>query len=162
DPLKVVSQLSRAALCAAPGHELVCADLAGIESRVTAWYAREPWKLDLFQRYDATGDRNLDPYRVLAHTILKGTTAIAAITAAQPQLGKYSELAFNFGGSIGAWRMIVGDDGRSNAEIMEIVRVWRAKHPATQAFWRRLMRAALVAIRGKRSVEVNPPPLPPL
>jgi len=162
DPLKVASGLSRAALCAAPGFELICADLAGIESRIVAWLAGEAWKLDLFRRYDATGDELLDPYRVLAHVILKGAVSIEAITAAQRQLGKYSELAFGFGGSIGAWRGIAGDDGRSDKEILEIVRVWRGRHPMIRAFWRRLMHAALKAIRTKQAIPVNSSPLSPI
>ena len=162
DPLRVVSQLARASLCAAPGYEFICTDLAGIESRVVAWLAGEVWKLDLFRRYDATGDKLLDPYRVLARVILKDTVAVASITAAQRQLGKYSELAFGFGGAIGAWRGIAGDDGRSDAEIIEIVRVWRGRHPMIRAFWRRMMHATLKAIRTKQAVPVNPPSLPPI
>src|SRR5262249_32161236 len=34
-------------------------------------------------------------------------------------LGKYTELAFGFGGSVGAWRKIVGDDGRSDKKDPE-------------------------------------------
>ena len=162
NPLQVVGQLSRAALCAAPGGELVCVDFSAIESRITAWLAGETWKLDNFQRFDATGDKALDHYRILAHLILKKNTPVSDVAAAERQIGKFAELAFGFGGSVGAWRRIVGDDGRSDAEIKAIVQAWRSKHPATGAFWRRLMRAALVAIRTKRSVEANPAPLPPI
>src|SRR5215831_13981779 len=49
NPLEVVSELSRTALSAAPGHTLICADFGAIESR---------------------GDKELDPYRVLAHRML--------------------------------------------------------------------------------------------
>jgi DNA polymerase len=162
NPLRVVSQLSRAALCAAPRHELICADLSAIESRITAWLAGESWKLDSFRRFDATSDKALDLYRILAHLILRKNTRVEDVRAAERQLGKYSELAFNFGGASGAWRKIVGDDGRSDAEVLAIVQAWRAKHPATRAFWRRLMRAALTAIHAGRTVPVNPPPLPPI
>jgi DNA polymerase len=162
DPLKVLGGLSRAALCAARGHVLICADFGAIESRITAWLAGEVWKLDVFRRFDATGDKALDHYRILAHLILKKNTPVSDVTAAERQLGKFAELAFGFGGSVGAWRKIVGDDGRSDAEIQAIVQAWRSKHPATRAFWRRLMRAALTAIHTKRTVEVNPPPLPPI
>jgi len=49
NPLKVVGQLSRAALCATSGHELICADLSAIESRIPAWLAGEEWKLENLQ-----------------------------------------------------------------------------------------------------------------
>src|SRR5262249_19143180 len=158
----VVSGLSRAALCAAPECALTCADFSAIESRVTAWFAGETWKLENFRHFEATGDRALDHYRILAHLILKKNGPITDVTTAERQLGKFAELAFGFGGSVGAWRKIVGDDGRSDAEIQAIVQAWRNRHPATRAFWRRLMRAALIAIRTGRSIQVNPPPLPPI
>jgi DNA polymerase len=45
NPLEVTAQLSRAALCTEPRHDLVCADFGAIESRVLAWLAGETWKL---------------------------------------------------------------------------------------------------------------------
>src|SRR5262249_7720657 len=153
DLLKVLSQLSRASLCATADHELLCEDLSTIESRGTAWFAGENWKLTNFKRYDETGDKNLDLYRVLAHFILQKNTAVADIGASDRQLGKCSELAFGFGGAIGAWKKIVGNDGRTDAEILAIVQAWRSKHPATRALWRRLVTAARTAIHGQRAVE---------
>src|SRR5262249_57554285 len=70
DPIKVATQLSRAALCAGPGNELICADLAAIESRIPAWFANEVWKLAAFRKYDATGDETLHPYRQIAAQML--------------------------------------------------------------------------------------------
>jgi DNA polymerase len=161
NPVEVMSQLSRAALCAAPGHELICADFGAIESRVTAWLAGETWKLEHFKRFDATGDKNLDLYRVLAHRILKRTTSISAITAAERQLGKCAELACGFGGSVGAWRKIANDqDTRSDAEVKAIVQSWRNAHPKVCAFCQRLMRAARGSIRTKQAIRVMPAPAP--
>jgi hypothetical protein len=161
NPLKVVGQLSRAALCAASGHELICADFGAIESRITAWLAGEEWKLDNFQRFDTTGDKALDLYRVTAHRILKRTTAINAISAAERQLGKCSELACGFGGALGAWRRIANDeDTRSDTEVQSIIRAWRNAHPKTCAFWQRLMRAARISIRTKQAIRVMPAPRP--
>ena len=49
NPIEVVRGLSRAALCAALGHELICVDFGAIESRITAWLAGEEWKLENLQ-----------------------------------------------------------------------------------------------------------------
>ena len=106
-PLSVAAELSRAALRAKPGHVLVCVDLSAIESRITAWLANETWKLEHFQRFDETGDKQLDLYRVLAHRMLHKDTPVGEIPSAERQLGKYAELACGFGGSVGAWRRIV-------------------------------------------------------
>src|SRR5262249_35708407 len=133
NPLEVVGNLTRAVLCAAPGHTLICADFGAIESRILAWLAGGTWKLDVYRAYDATGDKNLEPYRVIATRILRKNNS--EISTAERQIGKYTELAFGFGGSVGAWRRIVGDDGRTDAEISGFVQRWRAAHPMVRAFW---------------------------
>jgi hypothetical protein len=57
NPLQVVSAISRAVLCAAPGQHLVCADFAAIESRVLAWLMaqRVPFIVAAF-------GKNVDPF----------------------------------------------------------------------------------------------------
>jgi hypothetical protein len=162
NPLEVVSELSRAALSAAPGHTLICVDFGAIESRINAWLAGETWKLDAFRRFDATGDKALDLYRVLAHRMLHKNGPVSEITAPERQLGKCAELACGFGGSVGAWRRIAGDDGRSDAEVMAIIKQWRDAHPAIRAFWHDLAQAARVAIRTGHPILVAAAPRPPI
>jgi DNA polymerase len=152
NPLAVTAQLSRAALCAKPGHVLICADFGAIESRILAWLAGETWKLDAYRHYDATGDKSREPYRVIAGRMLN--KAPADIVKAERQLGKCAELACGFGGSVGAWRKIAGEDGRTDAEIKAIIEQWRAAHPAITKFWKALARAARRAIRDGQSKAV--------
>jgi DNA polymerase len=158
NPLGVVAELSRAALCAAPGHTLVCADLGAIESRVLAWFAGERWKLEAYRQYDRTGDKTIEPYRVIAGKMLRKD--VAAITSPERQQGKCAELAAGFGGSVGAWRRIAGDDGRTDAEVAAIIQQWRDAHPMIRAFWRDLTRAARVAIRTGQPILVALAPRP--
>ena len=66
DPLGVIGDISRSMICAAPGHVLIGADFSAIESRVLAWIAGEKWKLDIYRRYDATGNPEFEPYCVTA------------------------------------------------------------------------------------------------
>ena len=162
NPLEIVSELSRAALNAAPGHVLICADFGAIESRVNAWLASETWKLEAFRRFDTTGDKELDLYRVLAHRMLHKNGPVSEITTPERQLGKCTELACGFGGSVGAWRRIAGDDGRNNAEVLAIIKQWRDAHPAIRAFWHDLAQAARVAIRTKHPILVASAPRPPI
>ena len=157
NPLNVLAGLMRAVICATPGHKLIWADFAAIESRVLAWFAGETWKLDAFHEYDASGDERLHPYRRIAAQMQRKD--LAAITKAERQLGKNAELAFGFGGTVGAWQRIV-DDGRSEAEIKAINRRWRDAHPKTQVFWERLARTARGAIRTRQAIRVNPAPAP--
>jgi DNA polymerase len=153
NPLAVAAELSRAALCAKPGHVLICADFGAIESRILAWLAGEAWKLDAYRHYDATGDKSREPYRVIAGRMLDKDAA--DIVKAERQLGKCGELACGFGGSIGAWRKIVGDDGRSDAEVLAIIHQWRNAHPAICRFWKALAGAARAAIHTAQTREIG-------
>src|SRR5262249_42098513 len=116
-----------------------------------------------FRRFDATGDKDLDLYRVLAHRMLHKNSPVSDITTAERQLGKCAELACGFSGSVGAWRRIAHDeDARSDAEVLAIIKQWRDAHPAICAFWRQLAQAARVAIRTERPILVAAPPRPPI
>src|SRR5262249_9557766 len=135
-------------------------DFSAIESRVLAWEADEQWKLDLYRQYDATGDKTLEPYRVIAARMLHKDVGI--ITSTERQQGKCAELSAGFGGSVGAWRRIAGDDGRSDAEVQAVIRSWRDTHAAIRQFWHDLAQAARVAIRIGRPILVASAPRPPI
>jgi DNA polymerase len=160
NPLAVAAELSRAALCAKPEHILMCADFGAIESRMLAWLAEETWKLNVYRQYDATGDKSREPYRVIAAQMLHKNSADLVTT--ERQLGKNAELACGFGGSVGAWRRIVGDDGRNDAEVLAIIRQWRDTHPAIRTLWRELAQAVRVTIRTGRPILVAAAPRPPI
>src|SRR5262249_17116603 len=118
--------------------------------------------LETFRRFDATGDKALDLYRVLAHRMLHKNSPVSEITATERQLGKCAELACGFGGSVGAWRRIAGDDGRSDAEVVAIIRQWRDAHPAIRASGHDRAQAAGVAIRTGHPILVAAAPRPPI
>ena len=159
NPIEVVSQLSRAALCAAPGNELICVDYSAIESRIPAWIAGEEWKLAAFSKYDTSGDERLHSYCQTAAQMLRKD--ILAITKPERQMGKSAELACGFGGTNRAWRRIANDeDVRSDAEVQTIIRNWRSAHPKICEFWKRTMLAARLSIRSKRAIRVMPAPHP--
>lgn len=162
NPLQVVSAISRAALCATSGQHLICVDFAAIESRVEAWLAHEQWKISAYLEFDRTGDKTLEVYRVIAARMLNKN--IATITTADRQKGKAADLACGFGGSTGALRRIVGENGHSDHELLADVNQWRAAHPATRKLGRELARAIRVAIRigQNRPVLVTSSPQPPL
>jgi DNA polymerase len=131
NPLSLLGDISRAALCASPGMELKSGDFSAIESVVLAWLAGERWKLLAYKTFQETGDKTIEPYRVIARKMLQ-KPADAEIDSAQRQLGKAAELASGFGGSVGAWRRIVPNDPRSDDEIKAIIKQWRDAHPATK------------------------------
>jgi hypothetical protein len=123
--------------------------------------AGEDWKLRAYEEFQRTGDTSREPYKIIARRMLHKPDD-ADVNAAERQLGKFGELACGFGGSVGAWRRIVGHDPRSDPEIKAIIQQWRIAHAATCAYWRELARAIRVAIRTGRPILVAQAPRPPI
>jgi DNA polymerase bacteriophage-type len=140
-PLEAVGDIARAMICAAPGHRLLIGDFSGIESRVLAWASGQQSKLELWTRFDRTGDPNDDPYVVIGRALGHAESAARAA-------GKIADLAFGFQGGVGAYRNFAPeDDDADEAKIKQYRDGWRQQHPKTVRFWTALDRAATNAIR---------------
>jgi DNA polymerase len=161
NPLSLLGDVSRAAIRASPGMELMSGDFSAVESVVLAWLAGEHWKLAAYQTFQITGDTQLEPYRVLARRMLHKADN-AEINKAERQLGKAADLASGFGGSVGAWRRIVHHDSRTDDEIKVIIQQWRNAHPATTKYWKDLGRAIRVTIKTEQPILVAASPQPPV
>lgn len=102
-PLHLISDAIRGFIWSAPGHELMQADYSGIEGAVIAWLANEVWKLEALHAIAA--DPSLpDMYRRTAANIMNMT--VEEITKKHPfrqSIGKTSELALGFQGSVSAF-----------------------------------------------------------
>jgi DNA polymerase len=139
-PLEVVGDISRAAICAPPGYRLVHGDYSAIESRATAWIAGERDKLAQWAKFDQTGDPRDEPYFVLGS--LLGFPKETART-----YGKIADLAFGYGGGIGAYKNFASeDDTASDLQIEGFKRTWRERHPQIVQFWYGIERAAVAAV----------------
>jgi hypothetical protein len=145
DPLSVVGDLTRAAICAAPGHRLIAADFSGVESRVTAWLAGEQSKIRLWTKFDETGAAEDEPYYVL------GKQFGFAEDCARAK-GKTADLAFGYNGGEGAYRKFAGDEA-SAEEIDRLKRAWRDAHPNVVKLWARLDRLAQRAVANPNQVK---------
>jgi len=133
-PMEVLASAVRGAFIAKPGHDLIASDFTSIEARVTAWLAGEAWKLDMFRA-------GKDVYCEAAATIF-GRPITKADDPAERQVGKICELAFGYGGGLGAWRNFDDSDKHSDEEVEGYKRAWRKKHPGVVRLWHGLNDAA--------------------
>jgi DNA polymerase len=140
-PMGVIGDITRAAICAAPGHRFIAADFSGVESRITAWLSGQQTKIDQWAKYDQSGDPNDEPYLLLG--LKCGIDSDHART-----IGKTADLAFGYMGGIPAWRKLApAGDTASDTDVKRYQRLWRAEHPETVTFWRKINNRALKAIR---------------
>ena len=140
-----LSQLIRTALVASPGNKLLDADFSAIEARVIAWLADEEWVLDVFRDtgkiYEATASRM---FNIPMERIKKGNPEYA-----YRQKGKVATLALGYQGGVGAMRtMDTGHelDSLSDAEVQELVDLWRQANPNIVKLWGIVEAAARAAV----------------
>ena len=150
-PLTVAADITRSLVCAAPRCTLIGADFSAVESRVLAWLSGERWKLEAYRKYDQTGDPQYEPYCVLASEALKRTVTPDDETGRA--FGKVYDLAFGFGGGLGAWRKLDHTDTYSDTEIERFKTAFRNSHPATKQFWHELERAAHRCVFTRQRIE---------
>lgn len=145
-----LSDCLRSLLIADDGKDLISADFSNIEGRVLAWLAGEHWKLEAFRQYDeGTG-----PDLYIASYAKAFGVPIKSVTPDQRQdVGKVMELAFGYGGGVGAWRNFDPSDRFTDEQVDQTKRNWRDGHPAIAQFWRDLEDAALTAVRKPGTVQ---------
>jgi len=122
DPMQCVADALRPMFMAGEGKNLCSVDLASIESVGIAAIAGEESKLDLFRRGD-------DPYSVFATAALGRPVSKLTDPLARQEVGKVGELAFGFGGGVGAWRNFDDSDRFDDDEVNGFKSAWRRKHP---------------------------------
>lgn len=150
DVSDILSQLVRTTFIAPKGMLYSVADFSAIEARVVSWLADEEWRMDVFRGdgkiYEAAGARM---FNVPIEAITKGSDLRAK--------AKDAELALGYGGSLGAMKRTSGDKmGMSDAEMMHIVKLWRASNPSIVELWAEIEACAHEAVRYHRKVVGTP------
>lgn len=140
-PMAVLGQLTRTAIVAPPGKELLITDFRSIEACITAWLSREQWRLDAF-------NNKQDIYLVSAARMLKLDLKTLTKESKERWVGKWGELSLGFGGGVGALlRMGALEAGMKAKDLPEIVRKWRKASPKVVKFWDDMYKLAVNAIR---------------
>lgn len=143
-PFTLVSKCIRGLLAPKPGKVFVSGDFASVEGCGTAWHVGEEWKLKAYRAAQAGTGPGL--YE-LAYARMFGI-AITDVTEHQRQVGKVTELAFGFGGGVGAFHSMAKNYGvhvsDEDADAFKIA--WRLQHPKTVRGWGDLESAAIAAV----------------
>lgn len=144
-----LSQLIRTAFIPSDGCRFIVCDFSAIEARVISWLAGEQWRIDVFNGdgkiYEAAAAQM---FRVPVESIDKGSEL--------RQKGKIAELSGGYGGGVnaliamGALKM-----GLKEEELDGIVKAWRKANPNIVKLWRDLEAAALKAVKGKTTVDLQ-------
>jgi DNA polymerase bacteriophage-type len=158
-PLELIGDLSRSTVIASADKYLLGADFSAIESRTLAWLSGEAWKLQAYRDYDAETDpkckARLEPYSVLAARMLGLPEGSIIKESPERKTGKTADLACGYQGSEGAIERFAKGQF-SLDERLDICRKWRAQHPATTSFWKRLQNACWDAIATRGEVDCGP------
>lgn len=154
-----VNTLLRACLMAEQGCVLAVCDWSQVEGRGLAWAADDRDALKRFRRYDA-GDKNADPYKVLA-AIIYGILA-AEVDGTQRQVGKIGELGCGYQMGPDRFHIHAVTNGVDWSELngltaKDVVKAWRALHEAIVSFWYEMQDAAIAVTAGwKPEVQCGP------
>jgi len=140
-----LSQLIRTAFVPSAGTRFIVADFSAIEARVIAWLAGEQWRQDVF----AKGG---DIYCASASQMFKVPVEKHGVNGHLRQKGKIAELALGYGGSVGALKAMGAlEMGIDENELPVLVDAWRQANPRIVKFWWDVDRAAMEAVRNRRS-----------
>ncbi|HAR6579985.1 DNA polymerase [Staphylococcus pseudintermedius] len=144
-PQDLLSQLVRTTFVAKEGYILAVSDFSAIEARVIAWYAKEQWRLDVFNTHGKI-------YEASAAQMFG--VPIESITKGDPlrQKGKVSELALGYQGGPGALKAMGAlDMGIKESELQGLVDSWRKANPNIVNFWKACQDAAINTVRSRKT-----------
>lgn len=145
---ELVAESLRGMFLAGPGKDFIIADYAAIEARFLAWLAGETTKLDVFRR-------GVPVYENTAESVF-GYKVTKKDNPNERHVGKICELAFGFGGALGAWRQFDNSDRHTDADVEFYKKKWRERHPNIVDFWHGVEDAAISALKSAKPVSYGP------
>lgn len=160
----VLATLIRTCLIAAPGKRLIVADLSAIEARVTAWFAKCEWRLEVFRTHGMIYEASASQMFGIPFEEFRRYKKETGKHHPARKKGKVSELALGYQGAANALiTMGALDMGLKLGELQPMVDAWRLANPEiagriepgdkwpTGGLWRDVENAAKKCLRtGKR------------
>lgn len=164
---EVLATLIRTCLIAGPGKKLVVADLSAIEARVTAWFAKCEWRLEVFRTHGKIYEASASAaFKIPFEEFVRYKKEHDKHHPARKK-GKVMELALGYQGAVNALiTMGALEMGLVLEELQPMVDAWRLANPeiagavppgkkwAEGGLWRDVENAAKKCIRTKARQEV--------
>ena len=146
---QVLSELIRTAFIAKPGCTFHVCDFSAIEARVIAWIAGETWVLDAFRA-------GHDIYCETASKMFGVPVQKHGTNGDLRPKGKVAVLGLGYGGGVSALEAMGGKKlGLTESEEKDIVNKWRDSNPHIVKLWRAVEKAAIIAIKTGKSVQIQ-------
>ena len=143
----VLSELIRTAFVPKSGSRFIVADYSAIEARVIAWYAKEDWRIKVFEEGG-------DIYCASASQMFKVPVVKNGVNGHLRQKGKIAELALGYGGSVGALKAMGATAmGIPEEELKPLVNAWRNSNPHIVQLWWAVDRATQYVVKSKQLYE---------
>lgn len=145
----LLSQMIRTAIIPTEGNRFIVSDFSAIEARIIAWFAKEQWRLNVFQThgkiYEASASQM---FNVPIEEIDRGSDLRAK--------GKVAELALGYqGGPYALESMGALEEGIERSELQGLVDTWRAANPNIVRFWYACNTAAVKAVQGRTTAKTH-------
>lgn len=147
-----LTDVLRLSLKAPEGHQIVVADLAGIELRVNMFLWQVPYAMELFR---ADPDK-ADLYKAFAATLYR--VPVDQVDKTMRQMGKLAHLGLGYGSSANTFRRVAKTMGGvevPQTEAENIVNVWREAHQEVVKGWWKCT-GALHAMYSGREMAIDP------
>lgn len=126
----VLATLIRSCLISANGTRLVVADLSAIEARVTAWFAKCEWRLEVFRTHGMIYEASASQMFKLPFQEFIDYKKRTGKHHPYRKKGKVSELALGYqGGENALVTMGALEMGLKREELAPMVEAWRAANP---------------------------------
>ena len=146
EPAFIFSELVRTAFIPSDGCRFVVSDFSAIEARVIAWIAGEEWTLQAFRE-------GKDIYCETASRMYHVPVVKHGENGHLRQKGKIAVLACGYQGGVGAMKAMDRGGTIPEEELQAVVDDWRAANPAIVRLWKDYERAAMTAIRERKTVK---------
>lgn len=126
----VLATLIRTCLIAGPGKRLIVADLSAIEARVTAWFARCQWRLEVFRTHGMIYEASASQMFGIPFAEFRDYKKRTGKHHPARKKGKVSELALGYQGAANALiTMGALEMGLKLEELQPMVDAWRLANP---------------------------------